>query len=88
MFAVTKQLMVCTILMLLIACNLSSVSDQNARASKTPILVEPLRFDARRPQSLADAMVHFRRHGYVIVSVLSEHEAAIARDMMWNWMEV
>ena len=80
--------MVHTILLFVIACNFSSVSDDHARDSRRPMLVEPLRFDARRPQSLADAIVHFRQHGYVVVSVLREHEAAIVRDMVWTWMEV
>lgn len=80
--------MVHTILLFVIACNFSSVSDDHTRASRRPMLVEPLRFDARRPQSLADAIVHFRQHGYVVVSVLREHEAAIVRDMVWTWMEV
>ena len=72
-----------TLLLVIVA-----VSNRSEMFSGHPLLVEPLRFDAGRPESLADAMVHFRRHGYVIVSVLKEHEAAVARNMMWDWMEV
>ena len=75
-------------LLLIITCNFAAVSNRNDALPTHPLLVEPLRFDAKRPESLADAMVHFRRHGYVVVSVLKEHEAAVVRNMMWDWMEV
>ena len=75
-----------TTLLFVIACNLAAVSNRSEGVPRHPLLVEPLRFDARRPDSLADAMMHFRRHGYVVVSVLKEHEAAIARNMVWDWM--
>ena len=75
-------------LLLVITCNLAVVSNRSNGLPRHPLLVEPLRFDAKRSESLADAMVHFRRHGYVVVSVLKEHEAAVVRNMMWDWMEV